>query len=1499
MSRRRAQTGPFEGVSARALAGSVARLFKSRARRVAVGKTKGHVELKELSAEVLDRVALELERLGELVQRFDWIDVNRDTRRVVFSFEPDGCSPEELDALVEQAERAAGAGGASFAEDGRAHPADTHHALRHLVELAADSASFVLALALRISPLPTMPFAGNLAAVISVLQSSPGLREGIEQRLGKERGEFLLNLASSFAQVAAHRPFNALVDALHKLSLLREAHAQQKVWEARGETLCREPSRAAASEPLERPTDLPQGPIEDYADSAWFVSLGGFALSFLTTRSFQRATAALFGGLPRPARLGREAFAAELSLSLAERGVLVLDREVLRRLDRVDCLVLHGDLVSRQEFVIGAVSAEDADDNAEARLHAARLFDPKRPLEGQSDGLWRLGPWNLSSATADATLTRRADERGLSGALVLSLERAGRVVAVVEVEILARTGVEEIISAAHNAQMRVVIASAREDVLQDLNADDVISHGEGLAAGIRRLQLEGHGVCLVAAGTCPELRAADCGVGLCSEDAPTPWGAHILVRDELSEVHFIVESCATARRVSKDSVNIALGAASVGAVVSAGGLLKLTHRRVMAVVNFATLVSMANGVRISRSLTERALPPPRDPTPWHALDPRGVLARLGTSQEGLLPSEVLRRTGELTRGPEWGTVSLREAITDELFSPLAPLLAAGAGLSAVVGSFADAGMVGAVIGLNALVGGVQRYRTERRISRLSRQPDLFATVRRHGRESVVDARELVVGDVVVFRAGDIVPADCRIIESTSLEVDASSITGESLPVGKNAEPSFEAHIADRSSMLYSGTTVAAGRAFAVVVATGEATLARHGMGQAKNTRTRGGVEQRLRGLMDLTGPIALAAGVGVVGGGLLRGRKLEDLVGSGVSLAVASVPEGLPVLATAAQLSAAERLSQRGALVRNPRSIEAIGRVNVLCLDKTGTLTRGEIELSEVHAGELGSGLAAALGDGGVFGLAERAVIAVGVRATASAERRLGGADPTDEALWRAAAEHGVAAADGADGWQRMSEIGFAPGRGYHATLAWCSAGPRLSVKGAPESVLARSQHVRTTRGSVPLDDGARRRLSAVLDRLTRRGLRVLCVAERTLPAVEPLEARHVEQLELCGFLAFRDPVRPSAKQAIAGIRKAGVRALMVTGDHPNTAEAIALELDLLEGRSIMTGGELGAMSDEDLDREIGRVGVFARVTPSQKVRVVRALQRTGHVVGMVGDGANDAPAIRLADCGIAVGEHGTAAARAAADVVLRDGRIETLLDAIVEGRAMWASVRDAVSILMGGNLGEIGFTLAAGLLDGRPPLHARQLLLVNLLTDVAPAMAIALRPPTPASLASLASEGPDAVMGKPLNRQIAVRALATGVGAGSAWAFARLTGSEAKARTVALAALVGSQLGQTLRSGGMTRPVIATSLLSSAALVGIIQTPGVSHFFGCRPLGPIGWATAVGASFLATNVASATSNWWQREVVPLLLNAGPPDDELGLLPAVTQRPEKIRVDVG
>ncbi|MGH3326908.1 MAG: HAD-IC family P-type ATPase, partial [Streptomycetales bacterium] len=340
------------------------------------------------------------------------------------------------------------------------------------------------------------------------------------------------------------------------------------------------------------------------------------------------------------------------------------------------------------------------------------------------------------------------------------------------------------------------------------------------------------------------------------------------------------------------------------------------------------------------------------------------------------------------------------------------------------------------------------------------------------------------------------------------------------------------------------------------------------------------------------------------------------------------------------------------------------------------------------------------------------------------------------------------------------------------------------------------------------------------------------------------------------GFAALADPVRATARDALSALREAGIEVVMITGDHPSTAEGIASELDLVDHRELMTGTELDALTDGELDERLPRIAVFARVTPAHKVRIVGAYQRAGSVVAMTGDGANDAPAIRLADVGTAFGARATQAARDAADIVVTDDRIETMVDAVLEGRSMWSSVREAVAILVGGNLGEIAFILGGTLLGGRSPLNARQLMLVNLLTDVAPAMAIALRPPRRVSPEDLLREGPKASLASPLSRSIAERAAMTAAGATAAHVVARYTGTPARAGTVALVALVGSQLGQTLVAGGRDPVVAAAALGSAGVLAAIVQTPGVSQLFGCRPLGPLGWAQALGASGLATAAA-------------------------------------------
>lgn len=1430
---------------------------EERRRGVSIVGDRAYVEFRGIGEDQLPAFAEAIEeRLPELGEVRSH-DINPFTRRVGLRFASGVPTRRALEAFVDTAERAltAQANGPSVVLDSeRVLPDDEQLELQRAVEAIADAAGLSTALVLKLLPIVPRAMGANAAGIIFLVQNIPSLRRPLDERLGRERADFVLTLALSSAYGFGQRPLSALVGLTSKLVSLRELRARRELWEAIAPEWGEDPASPEDLQPqtVPRPVRLPRGPVEKHADRVRMMAAGTFGVSLATTRNPARAVAAGFAALPTPAWLGRELYCSELGRLMAQRGTLALAPDALRRLDRVDCLVLPAELMSREKFAVGEVFGHWDLSKAEARVVARRLFSPDHPLRVQkSEDGYALGPLKMLPVHASEELQQRAEEHAQRGALVLALSKGGDVCALLEVRVAPQRGNDELIDAARRAGMRVVLASDDVSATEAHHPDEVIPGGEGLANGIRRLQAEGHTVCFASRGPSPGLAVADIGVGLRVAGLPTPWGAHIITADDPLELATLVHGCTAARTVSAQSVRLAMGAAAVGTLVSAGGVTLSASRRVMFVVNGVSMVSMLNGLRRSAAVG-RELPLLVDPTPWHALEAPGVLARLGSRPEGLahrsLPltrqTRVAKRSSSLAE--------LAGAIRAEALNPLAPLLAAGAGLSAAVGSMADAGIVAGVGGVNALIGGVQRFRTERAIHQLVDEAQPRVRVRRDGEAVWLGADELVRGDVVILGQGDLVPADCRILEADALEVDASSLTGESLPVLKSAAPSFAENLADRSSMLYAGTTVAAGRASAIVVALGEETAAQRGVTVAAPDEMRGGVEERLRQLMRMTGPVAAAAGTALVAGGLLRGRRVDDLVSTGVSLAVAAVPEGLPLLATAAQLSAAERLSQRGALVRNPRCIEALGRVDVICLDKTGTLTEGRIELGSIHDGAIEEEVHELSG-------ARRDVLRAALRSVTRADDG-SIADPTDSALAGAAKAASVGASDNESPFERVAERAFESGRGYQAVLGNDNGKMVLLVKGAPESILPRCSRYAPDGESVSMPQSQEKLLATVAS-LASRGLRVIAIAEGGVDKeLDTADEQACDglladpgRLTLLGLLAFRDPVRSSSAEGIVGLRRAGVRVVMLTGDHPSTAEHVAREVGLLSGGRVVGGAGLSRMSDAQLEAALEDTVVFARVTPAQKVRVVRALQRAGRVVAMVGDGANDAPALRLSDVGIAVGKRSTPAARNAADIVLADARMHTLVDAIVEGRAMWISVRDAVSILVGGNLGEIGFTVAVGGVTGRPPLSPRQLLLVNFLTDIAPAMAIALRPPTIKNMQQLAQEGPDASLGSPLNRDIVSRAIVTAMGAGGAWTVGRLTGGRSRARTIALAALVGSQLGQTLRTGGLNRPVLLTSIGSFAALAGVIQMPGLSQVFGCRPLGPIAWSIAVGAAGAAT----------------------------------------------
>ncbi|MFE0514264.1 cation-translocating P-type ATPase, partial [Streptomyces sp. NPDC058964] len=1050
-----------------------------------------------------------------------------------------------------------------------------------------------------------------------------------------------------------------------------------------------------------------------------------------------------------------------------------------------------------------------------------------------------LGP--VESLTLNASTRKRARERlrRESGQLALGLAYGQRLLAVISALPEMHDAASAIVVAGHAAGLKVVAAGAHTGDASMRDADAIGAGDDRLFDSVRDLQRDGDGVLLLSHDR-HALAAADVGVGVADpQEGSPPWGADLYLDGDPAAAVAIVEACRSARETARRGVRIAQAAAVVGATAVLAGRQRRPAARGVTAFNVAATLGLVAGAWSAVRLLRRPPPQTSSRHPWHAMDPSTVLARTGGSEGGLTAQEARARATTTERAP---TTSLGRVCLAEMANPLTPVLGAGAAMSASVGAVLDAVVIVAVTAVSGLMGGFQRYRTDRAVARLRRKSAVMAKVVRDGEERSVPAEELAVGDVVELNSGDVVPADGRLLEAHHLEVDESALTGESLPVAKSVEPVLASDIGDRTSMVYEGTTAAAGRGRAVVVATGTATEAGRAATGGRGAAPSAGVERRLARITRTTLPVALGSAAALVAAGMLRGRSVRDTVGAGVGLAVASVPEGLPFLVSAAQLASARRLSTRGALLRRPRTIEAAGRTDVLCFDKTGTLTHGRISLVAVSA-DGDSRLLEALRD------EQRAVLGAALRATPRPHNGGELQHATDGAVTGGAMEAGVSRTTGAPGWQHTSSLPFEPSRGFHATRGRLGKRRILSVKGAPEEVVERC----ATHGGRPLDKKRRKAVLATGEKLAAKGHRILAVAELRDAPGGKLTDEAVDGLDFLGFLAFADRVRATARDAVRRLADAGVHIVMITGDHPGTAESMARELGVLDGRRVVTGAELDNLDDRALDKLLPDVCVVARGAPVHKVRVVQAFQRLGRTVAMTGDGANDAPAIRLADLGIAFGRRATPAARAAADLVVTDDRLETVLDALVEGRAMWASVREALAILVGGNLGEIAFTVLGAAATGTSPLTARQLLLVNLFTDLAPAMAVALRPPNPEAAERMLHEGPEVSLGTALTEDMVCRALATTLGATAGWLAARFTGRAPRARTVALVALVGTQLGQTLLVGGRSGAIVISSLGSLAALAAVVQTPVLSQFFGCTPLGPVAWGIALSAAAGAT----------------------------------------------
>jgi Ca2+-transporting ATPase len=792
--------------------------------------------------------------------------------------------------------------------------------------------------------------------------------------------------------------------------------------------------------------------------------------------------------------------------------------------------------------------------------------------------------------------------------------------------------------------------------------------------------------------------------------------------------------------------------------------------------------------------------------PWHALTGSEAVRTLETNAEtGLTGASAHERLSQY--GPnelaERGGKSIWRTLWEQLTATLVLVLIVAAILSAALGDFTDAIAILAIVVLNTLLGLVHEQRAERAMAMLKRMAVPIVRARRDGEVRELPSRDLVPGDIVLLEAGNVVPADCRVLECANLRIEEASLTGESEPVDKisQAVDDLEAPLGDRLSMVYMGTIVTYGRGVAVVAATGMATeLGRIADLIQTVERESTPLQKRLDRLGRVLAAIALVLVAVIFAEGIFRGVDFKTMFLTAVSMAVAAVPEGLPAVVTIALALGAQRMLKRKVLIRKLPAVETLGSVTVICSDKTGTLTENRMTVTILDvAGErlnitealhrsqpavdVEPGRSSVPDDNAALTL----LLAGGALCndavlTAQADQpghfhTLG--DPTEGALVVAAATFHLRKPDLELLFPRVAEAPFDSDRKRMTTVHEMPATPLPAARGlgwlwGQGPLLASHRFVAVTKGAVepllqvttgvwaddrpqPYDAAWRARIKDAHDRLAQDGMRVLGLAFRVLDA---RPAGHVVALErdliFVGLIGMTDPPRPEVKGAVETCRQAGIRPVMITGDHPLTARHVARQLGIGDEEArIATGQDLQRLSDEELRHTVEDVSVYARVSPEHKLRIVRALQANGGIVAMTGDGVNDAPALRRADIGVAMGITGTEVSKEAADMVLGDDNFATIVAAVEEGRVIYDNIRKFITYLLSSNSGELWVMLAAPFLGLPLPLLPLQILWINLVTDGLPALALSVEPPERHTMQRPPISPKESILGRGLLRQV------------------------------------------------------------------------------------------------------------------------------------------------
>lgn len=883
---------------------------------------------------------------------------------------------------------------------------------------------------------------------------------------------------------------------------------------------------------------------------------------------------------------------------------------------------------------------------------------------------------------------------------------------------------------------------------------------------------------------------------------------------------------------------------------------------------------------------------------WHTMEIEALSTALGTDPErGLSSAEVERRLQEF--GPnalkEPPPRSLFSMVLEQLKEVLVLILIVAAVISGVLGEWADSLVILLIVVLNTILGVYQERKAEQALQALKRMTRPTAKVVRGGVVGEVELESLVPGDVVLLDAGDSVPADIRLTAAVSLRTNESSLTGESVPVEKDVGvlPGEEVPLGDRKNMAYMGTTVTAGHGRGIVVATGMNTQ----IGRIARLIQEAPQEVTplQRRLAELGKVLGIGAGVLVLVVFLAGVRQGMDVLGMfmiAISLAVAAVPEGLPAVVTVVLALGVTRMSRRRAVVRRLSAVETLGTVTVICSDKTGTLTKNEMTV--VHLYTEGRMLrVTGAGYRPVGDFVDEQETAVDPAADKNLRLLLLGGllasdaclengengyriigDPTEGALVVAAAKAGIVREEAEREHPRLAEIPFDSDRKMMTTFNKIEDGVWSFTKGAPDVVLERCTGILQEGEFRPLDEVSKRRLLNVNSELASRGERVLALAARLWPDVpENPTSEDVERdLVFLGYFAMQDPPRPEVREAVDVCKRAGIRTVMITGDHLETAVAIARALGIWqEGDGALSGDRLQKMDDRQLEREVNRITVYARVSPEDKLRIVAALKAHNHIVAMTGDGVNDAPALKRADIGVSMGITGTEVAKEASDMVLLDDNFATIVNAVREGRTIYSNIRKSIQYLLSCNIGEIVAIFTAVLLGQGSPLTAIQILWLNLVTDSLPALALGVEPPENGVMEQPPRDPREGVLSGGVGWNILWQGAMIGLISLAVYLLALSWGrtlEEAHTMTFATMALVQLVHSFNIRSfrdslftiGIGTNRYHLSAFAISLSLQGMVLfIPFLRGFFDTVMLRPGDWLTVLGFSLIPLLVVEAT----------------------------------------